>query len=204
MIKNILFDCAGVLTEMNFHGMMLKLSGSKEIADLFVSHLWQPGSPWHLYDKGELNSQQIVGELVKFLPEPLHPYLQSIIDNFPDIFPPMDGMEELVDELHRNGYACYLLSNFPDRFDIMPARTPVLQKLDGLVVSCYIHMLKPNPATFLKTAELLDIDPHETIFIDDSLPNVEGAKQAGMEGYHFSTTANLRSYFQATGILPVE
>ena len=60
MIKNILFDCAGVLTHMNFRGMMLKLSGSEEIADLFVNHLWKPGSPWHLYDKGELNSQQIV------------------------------------------------------------------------------------------------------------------------------------------------
>ena len=204
MIKNILFDCAGVLTEMNFHGMMLKLSGSKEIADMFVSHLWQPGSPWHLYDKGELNSQQIVGELVKFLPESLHPYLQPMIDNLPDMFPPMDEMEALVDELHRNGYPCYLLSNFPERFADMPSRTPVLQKLDGLVVSCYIHMLKPNPATFLKTAELLGIDPQETIFIDDSLPNVEGAKQAGMDGYHFSTPANLRKYFQSIGILPID
>jgi hypothetical protein len=53
MIKNILFDCAGVLTHMNFRGMMLELSGSEEIADLFVTHLWQPGSnnpsafPWY-------------------------------------------------------------------------------------------------------------------------------------------------------------
>ena len=60
MIKQILFDCAGVLTEMNFRGMMLKLSGSEEIADCFVSHLWSPDSPWHLYDKGELDTQQIV------------------------------------------------------------------------------------------------------------------------------------------------
>lgn len=201
MIKNILFDCAGVLTHMNFWGMMLELSGSEEIADCFVAKLWGTGSPWHLYDKGELDSRQIVEELRKFLPPQLHPYLQSIIDRFPDIFPPMAGMEELVDELHANGYPCYLLSNFPERFDEMPARTPVLQKLDGMVISCRIHMLKPDPAIFLKAAEILDIDPSETIFIDDSLPNVQGAKNAGMASYHFTSPADLKAHFQKLSIL---
>lgn len=201
MIKHILFDCAGVLTEMNFRGMMLDLSGSEEIADCFVANLWVPGSPWHLYDKGELDSRQIVEELTKFLPSKLHPYLQSLIDRFPEIFPPMTGMEELVDELQSKGYPCYLLSNFPERFDEMPARTPVLQKLDGLVVSCRIHMLKPDPAIFLRAAQELGIDPCETIFIDDSLPNVQGAKKAGMEAYHFTTPADLKAHFQEMGIL---
>lgn len=201
MIKQILFDCAGVLTHMNFRGMMLTLSGSEEIADSFVANLWLPSSPWHLYDKGELNSRQIVEELVKYLPAQLHPYLQSIIDNFPDMFPPMEGMEELVDELQQNGYPCYLLSNFPDQFAEMPARTPVLNKLDGMVVSYQIKMLKPDPATFLRTAEVLGIAPDETIFIDDSLPNVEGARKAGMEAYHFTTPADLKTHFQKLGIL---
>ena len=180
MIKQILFDCAGVLTHMNFHSMMLQLSGSQEIADCFVAKLWVPGSPWHRFDKGELDSRQVLDELRAFLPEPLHPYLTPIIENFPDMFPPMEGMEELVDELHSLGYPCYLLSNFPERFTEMPARTPVLQKLDGMVVSYQIHMLKPDPATFLRTAEILGIAPEETIFIDDSLSNVEGARKAGV------------------------
>ena len=201
MIKNILFDCAGVLTQMNFHSMMLELSGSQEIAYCFVSNLWTPGSPWHLYDKGELNSQQIVDELVKFLPAQLHPYLPTIIENFPEMFPPMDGMEELVDELHENGLRCYLLSNFPERFADMPSRTPVLQKLDGMVISYQIHMLKPDPAIFRRTAEILDLNTWETIFIDDSLPNVEGAKKAGMESYHFTSPADLKAHFHQLGIL---
>lgn len=201
MIKQILFDCAGVLTEMNFRGMMLKLSGSEEIADCFVSHLWSPDSPWHLYDKGELDTQQIVEELRKFMPVELHAYLQEFIEVFPDVFPPMAGMEEMVDALHARGYRCYLLSNFPACFEEMLRRTPVLQKLDGMVVSYRIHMLKPDPATFLKAAQILGIDPAETVFIDDSLPNVEGAKKAGMEAYHFTSPADLTAYFRTLGIL---
>ena len=167
MIKNILFDCAGVLTHMNFHGMMQELSGSKEIADSFVAKLWTTGSPWHRFDKGELNSQQIVEELIYFLPRPLHPYLSPMIENFPDMFPPMDGMEALVDELHAQGYPCYLLSNFPDRFAEMPARTPVLQKLDGMVISYEVQSVKPEPEIYRALFEKYDLIPEECVFLDD-------------------------------------
>ena len=201
MIKNILFDCAGVLTHMDFRAMMLKLSGSEVLADCFVNTLWSPGSPWFLYDRGDLDSSQIVAELQKFLPESLHPYLQPMIDNFTDMFAQMEGMEELVDELHENGLHCYLLSNFPERFADMPSRTPVLQKLDGMVISYQIHMLKPDPAIFRRTAEILGINAQETIFIDDNLPNVEGAKKAGMEGYHFTSPTDLKAHFYQLGIL---
>ena len=201
MIKNILFDCAGVLTRFDFRNRMLDLSGSEALADLFVNTLWSPGSPWFLYDKGELDSSQIVGELEKFLPAELHPYLQAVIDDFYVMFAPMDGMEELVDELQAEGCRCYLLSNFPELFDQVYARASVLQKLDGMVISYQIHMLKPDPAIFLRTAEILNIVPQETIFIDDNLPNVEGAQKAGMEGYHFTSSTDLRAHFRVLGIL---
>lgn len=202
MIKHILFDCAGVLTEMNFRGLMLKISGSEQIADDLVSNLWAPGSPWHLYDKGELDSRQVVEQLRSFMPRQLHPHLEKLVETLLDAFPPMDGMEELVDALHERGYRCYLLSNFPERFAELPQRTPVLRKLDGMVVSYQIHMLKPDPAIFLRAAEILNIPPEETIFIDDILPNAEGAKRAGMEAYHFTSPADFKAYLQKQGILP--
>ena len=201
MIKNILFDCAGVLTRFDFRNRMLDLSGSEALADLFVNTLWSPGSPWFLYDKGELDSSQIVGELEKFLPAELHPYLQAVIDDFYVMFAPMDGMEELVDELQAEGCRCYLLSNFPELFDQVYARASVLQKLDGMVISYQIHMLKPDPAIFLRTAEILGIEPSETIFIDDNAPNVDSAKSVGMAGHHFTSPAALKAHFQALGIL---
>ena len=83
----------------------------------------------------------------------------------------------------------------------MPSRTPVLQKLDGMVISYQIHMLKPDPAIFRRTAEILGINTWETIFIDDNLPNVEGAKKAGMEGYHFTSPTDLKAHFYQLGIL---
>lgn len=201
MIKQILFDCAGVLTHMHFREMMLNISGSEEMANYFVRHLWAPGSPWHLHDKGELNAEQVIDALKKAMPEAMHQSLGIFVRNFPDAFPPMEGMEQLVDELHARGYGCYLLSNFPETFQALPGCTPVLNKLDGMVVSYQIHLLKPDPAIFLEAARILNIDPAETVFIDDSLPNVEGARKAGMEAYHFTSPADLAAYLKAIGIL---
>ena len=85
--------------------------------------------------------------------------------------------------------------------DIKPA---IIRWPGGCYVSAYhwhYGVGKDRPATFLKSAQILGIDPAETIFIDDSLPNVEGAKKAGMEAYHFTSPADLAAYFRTLGIL---
>ncbi len=203
MIKQILFDCGGVLVKLQFRDLMVQISGSEEIADSFISHMWKPGSPWILYDKGEINSREVAAELKKFMPVKLQEYLDKFVECWLDALPPMEGMEEIVDALRKKGYPCYLLSNFAERFAQMPERTPVLKKLDGMVISSKIHMLKPDPAVYRCTAEILGFKPEETLFVDDSLPNIEGAEKAGMEGYLFTTPEAFKAYLQAHGILHI-
>jgi len=201
MIKQFLFDCGGVLVELNFRELMEEISGSQEIAEYFIRHIWQPGSPWLQYDKGELSSEEVADRLKEFLPAEYHAYLEPFVKRWLDALPPMEGMEEIVNALREKGYPCYLLSNFAKRFREMPERAPVLQKLDGIVASYQIHMLKPDPAIYLYTAEALRFKPEETLFVDDSLKNVEGAKKAGMEGYHFTTPEAFEQYLKERGIL---
>lgn len=48
----------------------------------------------------------------------------------------------------------------------------------------YSHELglrKPYPHSYLKIMELENLDPKETLFIDDTPKNIEGAKQAGLQ-----------------------
>ena len=201
MIKQILFDCGGVLVKLQFRELMVKISGSEETADAFISHLWRPGSPWLRYDKGELNDRDVAAELKNFMPENLCCFLDEFVERWLDALPIMEGMEEIVDALQKAGYPCYLLSNFAVRFAEMPARTPVLRKLNGMVISSQIHMLKPDPEIFLYTAKTLGFDPRQTLFVDDSLPNVEGSEKTGMMGYLFTTPAAFVSYLREQGIL---
>ena len=201
MIKQILFDCAGVLAQMRFRDLMLKISGSEEIADYLMTHIWQPDSPWLLYDKGELNTSAIKAAMRDYMEPAYRTYVETFVDTWMEGLPPMEDMEQIVDALHEKGYRCYLLSNFSERFQEMPRQIPVLNKLDGTVVSYEIHMLKPDTEIFLHTAKLLGFKPEETIFVDDTAHNVEGAKKAGMESYLFTSPAAFRTYLQERGIL---
>ena len=201
MIKQILFDCGGVLAELNFRELMADISGSRETAEDFIRMLWRPDSPWLRYDSGELNTAQIKEELKRYMPQELRTYLEAFADRWLEALPPMEGMEEIVDQIKAQGYPCYLLSNFSEGFKLMPERTPVLQKMDGMVISYEIHMLKPDPEIFRYTAKNFGFDPKETLFVDDNLHNVQASEQVGMTGYLFTTPAAFRVYLQEMGII---
>jgi len=58
----------------------------------------------------------------------------------------------------------------------------------------YSHLLrlrKPGVECYQKVMSLHDMQPHETLFIDDTLKNIEGAKLAGMQTLHLANGALL-------------
>ena len=110
-------------------------------------------------------------------------------------------MTTIVDELHAKGYPCYLLSNFSHRFAAFSKTVHPLQVLDGKVISYQVHMAKPNSDIYEYTAEKFGINPQETLFIDDYLPNIEGARKVGYQAYLFTTPDAFRQYLKEQGIL---
>ena len=67
MIKQILFDCGGVLTEMKFKDKMLEISGSEAASDYFINNIWSEKSPWHKYDRGEIDTDEVLKQLKEFM-----------------------------------------------------------------------------------------------------------------------------------------
>jgi putative hydrolase of the HAD superfamily len=55
---------------------------------------------------------------------------------------------------------------------------------------------KPAPEAFLEIIRLSGINPEESIFIDDSLPNVEAAITCGMKGYWLEPGLKIEEIFQ--------
>jgi putative hydrolase of the HAD superfamily len=60
---------------------------------------------------------------------------------------------------------------------------------------------KPHPETFLHLCEIHQILPSETLFIDDSIQHVEGAKKAGLQTLHLTPEKDLLIELNALGIL---
>ena len=56
----------------------------------------------------------------------------------------------------------------------------VMELFDVVVESSKEGIRKPNPAFYLKACELLDVSPHESVFLDDLGINLKPAKALGM------------------------
>lgn len=62
---------------------------------------------------------------------------------------------------------------------------------DLLMISAEEGIAKPDPRIFRLCAERLDVEPHETVFVDDMLLNVEAAQAVGMHALQFHNTAQI-------------
>lgn len=113
-----------------------------------------------------------------------------------------DGMLELVEQLKASRQVAILTNNVPLLRETLGEIVPRIADLfgDQIYYSCDFRLGKPDPALFLKVAELIGTPPENCLFTDDKLENVEGARRAGMHGIHFTDEACFRAELAEAGI----
>ena len=106
-------------------------------------------------------------------------------------------MERLMEE----GRDVTMLTNFAeDTFREAREMYPFLDKPRGVTVSGEIKLIKPDVAIYRKHAEDFGLAPDRTLFIDDSIANVEGARAAGWNAVHFTGSEKLKRDLASFGI----
>jgi epoxide hydrolase-like predicted phosphatase len=91
-------------------------------------------------------------------------------------------MVRAVERLRQAGVKTALISNTwgPP----MAYRSRALRRaLDAVVRSDEVGLRKPDPEIYRLAAERLNVPPHDCVFIDDLLQNVDGARAAGMHAF---------------------
>jgi 2-haloacid dehalogenase len=76
-----------------------------------------------------------------------------------------------------------------------------LHWFEGIVVSGDEKLIKPDPRIYQLLFEKFKIEPEESIFIDDSLKNVEAARELGMVSIHFVKPELLKHQLEEMGVL---
>jgi epoxide hydrolase-like predicted phosphatase len=61
--------------------------------------------------------------------------------------------------------------------------------VDELVYSHECGLSKPDPGTYALVCSRLEVEPAQTVFLDDHGPNVEGARRAGLHAVLYSGNA---------------
>ena len=110
---------------------------------------------------------------------------------------PIPGTIELLESLAAKDVPLYCLSNMPaTTADYLRTRYSFWRVFRGIVISGEIRLLKPDPAIFEYIVTRFSLNPRNTTFVDDHLPNIESAGRLGFKTLLFSDPVQCRSDLQ--------
>ncbi len=104
-----------------------------------------------------------------------------------------EGMKKLLVELQQK-YKLGLLSNTTNFESIVLSNWGVDQLFTSKVFSWEIGTIKPSDNNFKAICDKLNLPPHEILFVDDGVVNVQAAKSLGMQGLVFTGVDDLNEY----------
>ena len=108
-------------------------------------------------------------------------------------------------ELSASGLKTGILSNMhKDLRDYLEERFDWVRSFDYRVFSCDVGMVKPQAPIYRLVVDGLGVAPERTVFLDDRLPNIEAAAEAGLLGIVVHNVADAMREASARYGLPVE
>jgi putative hydrolase of the HAD superfamily len=145
-------------------------------------------NPLYALERGEMAEVAFLERLGDGL-EPLlghRPALHRFRETYFEALHPNLPMIELMRELKAGGRRTAMLTNNVREWEpLWRSMLPVDEIFETVVDSGFVGCRKPEPRIYEMTLERLGLPAGACLFIDDLLPNIEGARKAGMNAVHF-------------------
>ncbi|SIR19132.1 HAD family phosphatase [Pseudacidovorax sp. RU35E] len=197
---NVVFDLGGVLIDWRPADLLKEHFPQRAVDDASahaLSRAFFHHQDWLDFDGGLREAEDVAARTAQRLQlpaaavrdfiVPLGEYLQPL----PVTVDTLAGLAELRDE-GAPLKLCYL-SNMPLPYArALERRLPGLfARFDGGVFSGDVKRIKPNTEIYELLAWRQGLVPGDTLFIDDSVPNVESAMALGWQALHCTSPAAL-------------
>lgn len=189
-IRNIIFDLGGVLLNLDMQKTdeAFTAMGVKDFRSLFA--LGHAASFFKEYEVGSIDDEQFIASLQQLAG--INAEREAVIAGWNAMLRdfPAERIELLV--RLKQQYRLFLFSNTNaihlQSFQRTYSDTFAGNLLDDLFEKAWyshsIKLRKPDVKAFEYVLKDAGLDAGETMFIDDALVNVEGARAAGIQGYH--------------------
>ncbi len=128
--------------------------------------------------------------------------VRSFIEGVPAALVADPDVVALVRRLHAAGNDLYCLSNMPTiSMEHLERAYDFWDLFRGKVISSRIGHCKPEPAIYEHLLATYDLDPTQTIFIDDVKANIVAAAAFGIQGIRFESLAQCEAELRRLGCL---
>jgi putative hydrolase of the HAD superfamily len=198
---NIIFDFGAVifawepalLVRRFFPAQATTDAQAQAVAKSIFSH-----DDWQNFDAGRVSSQELVARLharTQLASQVLHDMVAHIgphLEPIPDAVAVLEQLRQQRDA--GQDIKLFYLSNMPEPYArTLEQRHAFIQWFDGGIFSGDHKIIKPDRAIYALADRQFGITGHDTLFIDDSLANIEAAQAHGWRGVHLPQPPALRS-----------
>lgn len=199
--RAVIFDVGHVLFDWHPRFLYERLIGDGQALDAFLRDV--ATREWHIQHDAGRPFAETSAELIA-----RHPDQAELIaawgPRFNEMLPgPMPGMIALVEELDAAGVPLFAITNFSGEFfrAFRATEEAFFARFRDIVVSGDEQLLKPDPAIYRLALDRFGLRAEEAVFVDDALPNVEGAAALGIHAIQFVGAEPLRQALVQLGLL---
>lgn len=199
-IKNIVFDFGGVLMDWNPRYFFRDYFNDDERMEYFLTHIAQ--QEWNEeQDRGRALAEGTEIQVKKF-PE-WEKEIRAYYDNWTVMLKSdIPHNVEVLRKLGKTDYQLYGLTNWSaETFPYALENYDFFQLFNGkIVVSGTEKLIKPDPKIWHILLERYALQAGESVFIDDSLRNIEMAQSLGFKTVHITPDTNLEEELNNLGV----
>ncbi len=180
MIKAVVFDCFGVLTNDGWLGFKSQYLHDEAARDEAMALNRQA-------DSGYISQGQFEQELAR-----LAGVDEATVQRVVDGHTPNNELFDYIREVLKPRYAIGLLSNVSADYTAELFTADQNALFDAKTFSYELGVVKPHHAMYESIATKLDALPEECVFVDDREAFVTGAKEVGMQAIWYRGNDQLK------------
>ena len=143
MIRHIIFDMGGVLRVWDPAEFMETMGIPADDRKILMREIFS-AVEWPMQDIGLITEEETLERVSGRIPGRLRPAAEKLILHWEELSRPIPGMADAIGRLKENGYGIWLLSNASKRHGQYWGRIPGSEYFDGLVISAFEGVLKPD------------------------------------------------------------
>jgi putative hydrolase of the HAD superfamily len=198
-IKNVVFDIGNVMVVYNTHQVVERLFPYHPDAQLLTQQIFK-SQIWLDLNLGKLTEKEANIQYNKLLGIEIAQF-ELVMQEIKESQALVAGSLELLVKLHQANVKLYSLTdNIREIMVYLRNRYTFWDYFSGVVVSAEVNFLKPATEIYLHLLNSYNLQPQETVFIDDLPRNIDGAKVVGMYGIVFKDALSCELELKSLGV----
>lgn len=174
-----LFDIGNVLLKLHFDRFHRTVLGAADAP--FPPELAALKDP---YETGALSDQDFIRQSLDILGSQLSP--ENFTRAWQNIFSPNEAMWDVVPQLKEQGHRLILFSNTNKLHALSFLQAfPGFELFDHHHFSHEVGAIKPDPAFYQKAIAQYQLDPAQTLYLDDLPENIATGRDLGFHSWQY-------------------